>query len=1325
MSSPNQIKKKYLAPEVIEYFDNQIDSVESQISQEILDRQSGDSALSSQIALKANQSALDQEISDRQSGDASTLASANAYTDSKDVSQKSYIDSQDAAKLLEAKSYADSLDDVKFYDNLASFPGTGSDGVIYLAKDSDKLYRWKTVVVPGSYDHIVGPTGSFATLQEALASPSVTNGQSIQIQAGTYLVSSTIEINKSVKIFGASKESVIFETAGGASDPVSMFNVSVNDVCMANMTIKHKKTTNTSIETAVVVSGPGFPQTRVFGFIMDGCLIEHVEFAVTIRGGVWKIANTDFSYMGPSNSTRRHVGVYGVWGDCYGVNNRSFDNGATGNLRWWAITSTTGTNPNETLQGALILDGNIQQSGALHQFVSQDAWQGNAYQYDLLLKNNVVSESNAFVSFFGATPNFGNVINQVLAYDNTLTNLHGGTPPGGKGIFGIDGSGGVPFRSDFLTAHIRNNVLSNMSFRSDYTEAPGSEEFAVGYSSNVTFPSNVNQYANSGPTINPPPATPALGPVSSAEYVEVSKSDLAALEAEVDALQTGLAQEILDRQSGDSALSGQLALKASQSALDQEILDRQSGDSSLSSQIALKANQSALDQEVLDRQSGDAANLARIEALENFSIAQTIYVAKSGNDTTGTGGQHKPFLTLTKAFSMITDASPSKRYVIRVAAGNYTEAALELPSNVFVIGEQKETVRITGPVSMGAWTQDNSGSDDRSGFSMVSLLSAANFNWSTAKSRAGKLYLNEVVFGSTVQMYGYDNAIAQAQFDSCVIFGALTVSGINVGVFSNNICFNDINLNQHPNGGMATILAASGGQCNGTVRQTTAVSDFNRRCATFLRSFPCENLIVDGPSSYADFTLESGSKNGAQALNGGNLVPMNPIVSQRIVPNATNTHNLGDWGKQWMYNFAYVHASSGSDLYLSSVDSNYDPAGSSAGYSVNIESDGYGLKPNVNGGDINLKTGAVSGTGVRGKIKLDAREIDASNLKIKNLGDGIDPKDAVNKSQLDATYTALEDAILSQKDYIDNQDALKVSKSGDTMTSHLNISAGSEDIIQLNAATRTVSVQNQALMTYGIIQPGKLVSSKLLPSGEEYEGITSVEPGFISMQRPEGVPAMPTSLDHVTTKKYVDDQDSAKLLEAKTYADTKDAEKLLEAKSYADAAVLVEKNRAQGIESGLQSQINTEKGRIDAILDAAQADKDTFVEIVNLINSVDLENDNALASVILAEQNARESADNALDARIDALEAGGLVFHKDAVKTLGAGDLSYVDLEFEAKDKSINAYIGRLAIHEGVDYTLSVVGGKTRLTWIGSLVNPGGDEAVEVGDKFYANYVKK
>jgi hypothetical protein len=52
--------------------------------------------------------------------------------------------------------------------------------------------------------------------------------------------------------------------------------------------------------------------------------------------------------------------------------------------------------------------------------------------------------------------------------------------------------------------------------------------------------------------------------------------------------------------------------------------------------------------------------------------------------------------------------------------------------------------------------------------------------------------------------------------------------------------------------------------------------------------------------------------------------------------------------------------------------------------------------------------------------------------------------------------------------------------------------------------------------------------------------------------------------------------------------------------------------------TSVDSRITTEKGRVDAILSAAAADKDSFAEIVTLINSVDLTNDTAFASFYTA-----------------------------------------------------------------------------------------------------------
>lgn len=150
----------------------------------------------------------------------------------------------------------------------------------------------------------------------------------------------------------------------------------------------------------------------------------------------------------------------------------------------------------------------------------------------------------------------------------------------------------------------------------------------------------------------------------------------------------------------------------------------------------------------------------------------------------------------------------------------------------------------------------------------------------------------------------------------------------------------------------------------------------------------------------------------------------------------------------------------------------------------------------------------------------------------------------------------------------------------------------------------------------------------------------------------------PTANSHVANKQYVDAGDNA-------------------AKSYADAAVLVEKNRAEGAESDLQSAIDTEKGRVDAILLASNADKDSFAEIVSFINSVDLENDNALAAVVLDLQN----ADDAMEARLDIVEPkvtsleGRMNTAEGDIDALESGkaDKSYVDSQDFALQGEINA----------------------------------------------------
>jgi len=89
----------------------------------------------------------------------------------------------------------------------------------------------------------------------------------------------------------------------------------------------------------------------------------------------------------------------------------------------------------------------------------------------------------------------------------------------------------------------------------------------------------------------------------------------------------------------------------------------------------------------------------------------------------------------------------------------------------------------------------------------------------------------------------------------------------------------------------------------------------------------------------------------------------------------------------------------------------------------------------------------------------------------------------------------------------------------------------------------------------------------------------------------------------------------------------------------------------------------------------------------------------------------------AVDTLVQALEAASLEWQPVEKFVLDATDISngYVDLSFLAVEHSIMASVDRLMIHHTDDYTVSVVGGVTRITFAGSLITVG-QEKLSAGD---------
>ena len=110
---------------------------------------------------------------------------------------------------------------------------------------------------------------------------------------------------------------VVLHTAGGGSDPTFLISINVDDVTLSTLTISHRTTAYTSVEAAVVVSGPGFPATRVSNFNCDNCLVEYIKHGLVIRGNNWRVTGSNISYIGPNGRTRRAIFSYAANGTCF------------------------------------------------------------------------------------------------------------------------------------------------------------------------------------------------------------------------------------------------------------------------------------------------------------------------------------------------------------------------------------------------------------------------------------------------------------------------------------------------------------------------------------------------------------------------------------------------------------------------------------------------------------------------------------------------------------------------------------------------------------------------------------------------------------------------------------------------------------------------------------------------------------------------------------------------------------------------------------------------------------------------------------------------
>jgi len=518
-----QIKKKFLSPEIIDYFDDQIDLVEQGLEQEIIDRENGDEALQEQIDTEKGRIDAILEASDADKDSFKEIVDLiNSIDTDNDEAFAGYVlsNNERVSSLEERVDVLEDEKEVLEFSDAASFPLEGEASKIYVAKDSNKIFRYEEgeggevdlPVIPAA--PTLTPTISITSADDLQATINNANdGDVIFLANGTYSYAG-LSVAKQIALVGESQAGVLVQDSRGNSQ--SFLNISVNNVTLKDLTVRHV-TTDSSIGIAITVSGPGFPQARLNNFRMYNVKSQYSKGGLSVRSDNFVVEGCAFEVVAGS-STRRGILHYGNGGDSF-IKNNLFINATTGALRAICPTATSGTNPSDNQSGSLTIEGSTF-SGNLSQFVNMDNHQGTAGDFELIVKDNVTPETNAFVVSFGGVANFGDLFSRIVLIGNTLTNNHAlGL---GKGVLAIDGiNGPLAFRSSPLDVVSSENTLGQLDFRAGYAESSGSTGSIVGYATAQITQPTVVLVEGGGP---------------SGSYVELSPLDADAVEGIVEEL---------------------------------------------------------------------------------------------------------------------------------------------------------------------------------------------------------------------------------------------------------------------------------------------------------------------------------------------------------------------------------------------------------------------------------------------------------------------------------------------------------------------------------------------------------------------------------------------------------------------------------------------------------------------------------------------------------------------------------------------------------------------------------------------------------------------
>jgi|GEM_PF-1699300 hypothetical protein len=340
-----------------------------------------------------------------------------------------------------------------------------STGQVYLKLVQPAPVTARPIPPPTGTTLLVGSTRTYTTIQAALAAAS--NGDLLLLDAETFNITATINVNKSVTIEGQGKASTTVITTS-LSGQDFMFNVTVPDVVFKDMKIVQNYPSVSSVETVIAVND--LTATDIY---VDNCEISVCEIGIGIKATEFQITNCDFTYapLASPNNGYFYILISSTSGESI-IDNNTFVSDS-GNTRCRFIIITNVSVSSGTLQGELIISNNTQALSpfTLRHLLVIEEFVGSNFEL-FINTNTTINEGNVPVLLFDAILGIFKFIEVV---GNNVQNT------AGKGLIGIDDSS--TGTTDVFSS---NNIIANQFFTAGWASATIPSSFIVGYNTTIT-----------------------------------------------------------------------------------------------------------------------------------------------------------------------------------------------------------------------------------------------------------------------------------------------------------------------------------------------------------------------------------------------------------------------------------------------------------------------------------------------------------------------------------------------------------------------------------------------------------------------------------------------------------------------------------------------------------------------------------------------------------------------------------------------------------------------------------------------------------------------